>query len=264
LVRRRCSRRGPAASTSATTSRPSPTTSSRRGGPIRGNGTSSVNGQTGSKQFHNRTTIDASVSHSASDFLKGSHDFKFGVQTAYATQRTVSIRFSNVSYTDLNAAPYLATFQDPLASGGRIRTAGGYAQDNWTLNDRVTLNLGVRYDNIRGDIPELSAGATLDGISGDASFTVPNSITYPAVEDLIAFNTCSPRAGITIRADQSGKTVVKANYGRFFGKLATGCSTARRPARRRRRRCATTRRRAPTTFRSASSTTGSTSASTPS
>jgi len=194
-----------------------------------GNGTSSVNGQTGSKQFHNRTTIDASVSHSASDFLKGSHDFKFGVQTAYATQRTVSIRFSNVSYTDLNAAPYLATFQDPLASGGRIRTAGGYAQDNWTLNDRVTLNLGVRYDNIRGDIPELSAGATLDGISGDASFTVPNSITYPAVEDLIGFNTWSPRAGITIRADQSGKTVVKANYGRFFGKLATGMFNSASP-----------------------------------
>ena len=90
-------------------------------------GFSSVNGLTGSKQFHNRTTVDASVSHSASDFLKGSHDFKFGVQTAYATQRTVSIRFSNVSYTDLNAAPYLATFQDPSASGGRIRTAGGYA-----------------------------------------------------------------------------------------------------------------------------------------
>src|ERR1044071_273301 len=85
-------------------------------------GFSLVNGQTGSKQFHNRTTVDASLAHTASDFLKGSHDFKFGVQTAYATQRTVSIQFSNVSYTDLNAAPYLATFQDPLASGGRIQT----------------------------------------------------------------------------------------------------------------------------------------------
>src|SRR4051812_20606764 len=54
-----------------------------------GTGFQSVNGTTGSKQFHNRTTIDASLSHTASDFLKGSHDFKFGVQTAYATQRTV-------------------------------------------------------------------------------------------------------------------------------------------------------------------------------
>jgi outer membrane receptor protein involved in Fe transport len=192
-------------------------------------GNSSVNGQTGSKQFHNRTTVDASLTHSASDFLKGSHDFKFGVQTAYATQRTVGIRFGNVSYTDLNSAPYLATSSDPSASGGRIRSAGGYAQDNWTVNDRVTLNLGVRYDHITGDIPELSAGATLDGIRGDAAFEVPNSTTYPGVPDLIAFNTFSPRAGITLRADRSGKTIVKANYGRFYGKLATSMFNSMSP-----------------------------------
>src|SRR3977135_3141264 len=113
-----------------------------------GTGFMSVNGQTGSKQFHNRTTVDASVTHSASDFLKGSHDFKFGVQTAYATQRSVGVRFGGVSYTDLNGAPYLATFSDPSASGGRIRSAGTYLQDNWTVNGRLTLNVGVRYDRI--------------------------------------------------------------------------------------------------------------------
>jgi outer membrane receptor protein involved in Fe transport len=192
-------------------------------------GFSSVNGQTGSKQFHNRTTVDASIARSASDFIKGSHDFKFGVQTAYATQRTVGIRFGNVSYTDLNAAPYTATFSDPSASGGRIRSAGGYAQDNWTLNDRVTLNLGVRVDRISGDIPELSSGATLDGISGDASFEVPGTTTYQGVADLISFNTFSPRAGITFRADRSGKTVVKSSYGRFYGKLATSMFSSMSP-----------------------------------
>ena len=53
-------------------------------------GVSSVNGQNASKQFHNRTTIDASIAHSTSAFGPGSHDFKTGVQTAFATQRTVS------------------------------------------------------------------------------------------------------------------------------------------------------------------------------
>ena len=192
-------------------------------------GFSTVNGQTGSKQFHNRTTVDASLAHSASDFLKGSHDFKFGVQTAYATQRTVGVRFSNTSYTDLNSAPYTATFSDPSASGGRIRSAGGYAQDSWTVNDRVTLNLGVRFDHIAGDIPELSSGATLDGIRGDASFEVPSTTTYPGVPDLIAFNTWSPRAGLTMRVDRSGKTIFKANYGRFYGKLATSMFNSMSP-----------------------------------
>jgi hypothetical protein len=191
-------------------------------------GFSSVNGTTGSKQFHNRTTVDASLTRSASDFLKGSHDFKFGVQTAYATQRSVSTRFSNVSYTDLNAAPYTATFSDPSASGGRIRSTGGYVQDNWTVNERVTLNLGVRFDRLLGDIPELSAGVTLDGIRGDTSFDIPNS-TYPGVEDLIGITTWSPRAGLTFRADRSGKTILKANYGRFYGKLATGMFSSMSP-----------------------------------
>ena len=59
--------------------------------------------------------------------------------------------------------------------------------------------------------------------------TCPNTITYPAVEDLISFNTWSPRFGITLRADKSGKTVVKANYGRFFGKLATSMFNSMSP-----------------------------------
>ena len=194
-----------------------------------GNGFSLVNGQTGSKQFHNRTTVDASLAHSASDFLKGSHDFKFGVQTANATQRTVSVRFGNVSFTDLNAAPYLATYSDPSATGGRIRSVGTYVQDNWTFNDRLTLDVGVRYDHIMGDIPALSASATLDGIRGNTVFDVNNPTTYPAVGDLIALNSVSPRLGFTLRLDGSGKTVLKSSYGRFYGKLATSMFNSMSP-----------------------------------
>lgn len=192
-------------------------------------GFSSVNGTTASKQFHNRSTVDASLAHSSSDFLRGSHDFKFGVQTAYATQRSVGIRFSNVSFTDLNGAPYLATFSDPSAQGGRIRSVGTYAQDSWSLNDRVTVNLGLRYDRVMGDIPELSASATLDGIRGDTQFEVANSTKYSAIPALITFNTIAPRAGFTLRLDKSGKTVFKANYGRFHGKLATGMFASMSP-----------------------------------
>lgn len=183
-------------------------------------GIASVNGQTASKQFHNRTTLDASIARTSSGFGPGTHDFKTGIQTAYATQRTVLARIGGVSYTDLNGAPYRATFVDPAATGGRIRSVGAYLQDIWTVNDVLTLNLGLRFDRTRGDVPELSSEAVIEGIDGK-TFSPPVA-SYPGVSDLVAFNTVSPRVGFTWRLDRSGRTVFKSAYGRFYGKLVTG------------------------------------------
>src|SRR5262249_37419470 len=122
-----------------------------------GTGFSLVNATTGSRQVHNRTTIDASVAHSASGFIKGTQDIKVGVQDVYATQQTNTLTFGNVSYSDLNSAKDQATFKDPAVTGGRIRQIGGYVQDNWTVNDRLTLNLGVRYDHTLGDIQAMDS-----------------------------------------------------------------------------------------------------------
>lgn len=185
-----------------------------------GTGFSSVNGTTATKQFHNRTTIDATLAHTTNELGKGTHDLKVGVQTAYATQRSVTARFSGVSYTDLNAELYRATFSDPSATGGRVRSIGGFIQDNWTANDLLTFNVGVRVDRTLGDIPALSSDAEIQGIRG-ATFTPPGR-SYPGVEDVIRFTTFAPRVGFTMRLDKSGRTVFKSTYGRFYGKLVTG------------------------------------------
>lgn len=183
-----------------------------------GTGISSVNGLTASKQFHNRITLDGSLANTRSA-LGGTHDLKAGLQTGLATQRTVSARIGNISYTDLNGAPYRVTLSDPAATGGRIRSVGLYAQDTWTVNDRVTLNLGIRFDSINGDIPAMSSEAVIEGIRG-ASFSPP-VVSYPGVDDVVSFNTFAPRLGFTMRLDQSGRTVLKSAYGRFYGKLAS-------------------------------------------
>ncbi len=182
-------------------------------------GIASVNGQNASKQFHNRTSLDASIARTTSALGPGTHDLKTGIQTAYATQRTVSARIGGVSYTDLNGAPYRATFNDPAATGGRIRSFGAYVQDTWTVNDRLTFNLGVRFDNTRGDVQDMTSEAKIEGIKGK-NFTPP-VVRYDGVPDLISFNTVAPRVGFTFRLDESGRTVLKSGYGRFYGKLAT-------------------------------------------
>ena len=86
-------------------------------------GISSVNGQTASKQFHNRTTLDASLANARSA-LGGTHDLKFGIQTGLCDPAHVAARIGDVSYTDLNGAPYRATFRIRSATGGRIQPPG--------------------------------------------------------------------------------------------------------------------------------------------
>jgi len=193
-----------------------------------GTGFSLVNATTGSRQVHNRTTLDASLAHSGAGFIKGTHDLKVGVQDVYATQVTNTLTFSNVSYSDLSGGRDQATFKDPAVTGGRLRQLGGYVQDNWTVNGRLTLNLGVRYDHTLGDIQAMNSQTTLLGINTTFP-SAPANTTYPGIPDLIAFNNVSPRLGLTVRADNSGRTVLKTNYARLYGKLATSMFNSKSP-----------------------------------
>src|SRR5204863_328469 len=97
------------------------------------------------------------ISHTATDFLKGTHEFKFGVQTApWNTSIARGSYASGTKFYDLGGDPYYIVVQEPYARGARIRTAGMFAQDDWTVSDRVALNLGVRYDHTGGDVPDMA------------------------------------------------------------------------------------------------------------
>jgi outer membrane receptor protein involved in Fe transport len=163
------------------------------------------------RDHQNKMNINATLAHTATEFIRGTHEFKFGVQTApwnTATARGAYIGGTRIY--DSGGAPYYAVFQEPYATGGRIRTFGGFVQDDWTVNDRVALNLGVRYDKTLADIPSL---AQLDGKLN------PTGKTFPGVADVMNFNDVSPRLGITVKLDRDGKTVAKSFYGRYFGKV---------------------------------------------
>jgi hypothetical protein len=49
------------------------------------------------------------------------------------------------------------------------------------------------------------------------------------VENVISFTTVAPRVGFTVRLDESGHTVFKSTYGRFYGKLATSMFSSLSP-----------------------------------
>jgi outer membrane receptor protein involved in Fe transport len=177
-----------------------------------GTGASSVNATTATRQNQNQTTLSGTVTHHADDFLNGSHDFKFGVQYSNGSNLQNSARIGGISYTDYFGLPYRATVSDVTATTGRVRSTGAFVQDNWTVNSRLTLNLGVRFDHSIGDVPETD--------KLDPSFTQVLG-TYAGVADVVKFDNTSPRLGASYKLDSAGKTVAKVSYGRYYARMNT-------------------------------------------
>jgi outer membrane receptor protein involved in Fe transport len=70
-------------------------------------------------------------------------------------------------------------------------TVGGFLQDSWSVMDKVTLNVGVRYDT-----------QTIKGLTGDVNLYLPNQ--------------WSPRIGLIYDPTQAGRSKLYINYARFF------------------------------------------------
>ena len=175
-------------------------------------GISSVNRTSAAaRDNQNKMNVNVTLSHAASDFIRGTHDFKFGVQTTPWNSSTYRGAFaSDLLFYDLGTAPYYALNQEPYALGGKMPTYGGFVQDDWTVNSRLSLNLGLRYEHITGSVPEVEQ---LNGL------LEPTGKTFPGIDDLINFSQWSPRLGATVKLDTEGETVLKSSWGRYYGKL---------------------------------------------
>ena len=80
-----------------------------------------------------------------------------------------------------------------------------FAQDKWTL-DRLTLNLGARFDYLNINFPEQRLGPGV---------LVPNrNITFPE-NDYLGWKDVSPRLGAVYDLFGDGKTALKFNLGRY-------------------------------------------------
>src|SRR6185295_12434200 len=81
---------------------------------------------------------------------------------------------------------------------------------------RATIQLGIRYDYIsdKAEASSISAnplgGSWLPGLN------------FPGADPGVAFNTFSPRVGLTYDLSGTGKTIARANYARYFGQVGNG------------------------------------------
>jgi outer membrane receptor protein involved in Fe transport len=88
-------------------------------------------------------------------------------------------------------APDTPVWQSKFATNSNSTTVGGFLQDSWSVMDRVTVNLGVRYD-----------AQVITGNDGRVGMTLPNQ--------------WSPRVGVIWDPSREGRAKVFANFARFY------------------------------------------------
>jgi hypothetical protein len=168
-------------------------------------------------------------------YLRGKHSFKFGGEVRYA--RIYSDAHSEgrgqFSFSGGLAFPGSTAFEDFLAGdpahgtgivGNPIRnyrtsSYGAFAQDDWRLTQKVTLNLGLRweYTNPMSEANNLIAEFVPGSPTGLEQ--VGHGISSPYDRQKTNF---APRFGVAWDVSGNGTTVVRAGGGLFYDMLPAG------------------------------------------
>jgi Carboxypeptidase regulatory-like domain/TonB dependent receptor-like, beta-barrel len=114
----------------------------------------------------------------------------------------------------------------------RVKDFGAFVQDDYRINDRLTLNLGLRYDYF--GLPVDSQGRLVNFLPDQFRIGAPpNGIVQaeggqlagvPAVDETVVptdKNNFAPRIGFAYRADHDGKIVVRGGYGIYYDRFST-------------------------------------------
>ena len=160
-----------------------------------------------------RATVKATLSHYRAGWLGGDHEWRMGGQVDRGEHRAVAILPTGKSFVYRDGQLTQTTEQAPNNSGGRFVTAALFVSDAIQLGGRVTINPGLRFDHSRAisqDVPQFDALVRETGEIIEGRGTV-NS-----------WNVFSPRVGVVIKLDTSGRTMLRANAGKFSQGLLTG------------------------------------------
>jgi outer membrane receptor protein involved in Fe transport len=154
------------------------------------------------------------------------HDFKTGVNFINEPRLFITFNVGTGGYAyqhldnNVSGPISLVTLQGGSAEANiPTKQFAAYFQDDWRVTDRLTLNLGIRYDLNTGFaidqalnpnyvmIAEAGRAGLLQGLPGFEDFG------KDAKED---YDNFQPRAGFAYDVRGDGKDVVRAGYGRYF------------------------------------------------
>jgi hypothetical protein len=156
-----------------------------------------------------RNQYTGAVSYFKDNFAGGSHNFKFGGEyldesgnISWPQQYTDSV----VHFMSNGVPTAVRLGVSGTSSQNALAQTSFFVTDTWTVQ-RLTLNVGARFDRYRVWLPAQEIPV--------ARF---NAVATPIAQNdsVVAFNHIVPRLGATYDLMGDGKTVLKANWGRFY------------------------------------------------
>ena len=164
------------------------------------------------------------------DTASGSHNFKVGGQ-ASREHKEDRVFKSGDAYGELSdgVPSRINISRTPQTSFTKLNTWAFYAQDAWTIGDRLTLNLGVRLDGIYGYVPvQSSPSGTWTALSqqlSDAVFEVTSEIgglpDWPM--------NVGPRLSFAYDLFGDGRAALKGGWGRYYTQTGSALPNSANP-----------------------------------
>jgi hypothetical protein len=188
----------------------------------------SIQEQSRSNLLYNASTTLRSYTDShrwtqrfATSYVTGTHSFKTGFEIQEGVQTSEPYINQNVSYRFNNQIPnrvvlYANPFTTRLFMNADL---GIYAQDQWTVGNRLTLSYGLRFDYLNAVVRPQDVPAT--------RFIPARS--YDAVENVPNWKDISPRLGAAYDLFGNGRTAVKFTVGKYMGRTGVDIANDNNP-----------------------------------
>ena len=156
----------------------------------------------------------------ALSYVTGSHAFKTGIGIE---EGVYNVRFQangDSAYRFLRGVPNQITqYATPFTLQQRLRAdLGVFAQDQWRIQ-RMTLNLGLRFEYLNAYVPEQHEdGGTWIGARD-----------YAALHSVPSWTDVNPRMGVSYDFFGNGRTALKVAFGRYVTAIGTNLAELNNP-----------------------------------